>query len=70
MAKKEIHKRFNIQGMIGKPSTMEIGFIPLIVNITRDKRGCSLSIGCEKLDLQFTIPMEQVLECLEGNDER
>ena len=41
------------------------GQVPLIVNVTRDKYGCSLSIGCEAVDLQFTIPMEDVLKALE-----
>lgn len=39
--------------------------IHMVVNVTRDKYGCSLSIGCEAVDLQFTIPMEEVLKELE-----
>lgn len=63
---KEIHKRWILKGLMSKPSVMKIyGEVPLVVNVTRDKYGCSLSIGCEAVDLQFTIPMEDVLKALE-----
>ena len=64
---KEIHKQWLIKGLMNKPSTMETyGVVPLYVNLTRDKIGCSLSVGSELADLQFTIPMEIVLKELEG----
>lgn len=63
---KEIHKQWILKGLMNKPSTMRTyGIFPLVVNVTRDKVGCSLSIGCEAVDLQFTIPMEEVLKELE-----
>ena len=64
--KKEIHEQVKVMGMLNKPSTLETyGLSPFIVNITRDKMGCSLSIGCEQIDLQFTIPMERVMKIME-----
>lgn len=63
---KEIHKQWLIKGLMNKPSQMATyGQVPLVVNLTRDNRGCSLSIGSELADLQFTIPMEVVLKELE-----
>lgn len=63
----EIHKQWLIKGLMNKPSTMETyGVVPLYVNLTRDKIGCSLSVSSELADLQFTIPMEIVLKELEG----
>ena len=63
----EIHKQWLIIGLMNKPSTMETyEVVPLYVNLTRDKIGCSLSVGSELADLQFTIPMEIVLKELEG----
>ena len=63
----EIHKQWLIEGLMNKPSTMETyGVVPLYVNLTRDKIGCSLSVSSELADLQFTIPMEIVLKELEG----
>lgn len=60
---KDIHKQWKIKGLMNKPSTMETyGVMPLYVNLTRDNVGCSLSIGCELADIQFTIPMEMVLK--------
>lgn len=65
---KEIHKIWKIKGLMNKPSTMETyGVVPLFVNLTRDEVGCSLSIGSEMADLQFTIPMEFVLKELRGD---
>lgn len=62
----EIHKQWILKGLMNKPITMQTyGVVPLVVNVTRDKYGCSLSIGCEVVDLQFTIPMEEVLKELE-----
>lgn len=67
---KEIHKQWILKGLMNKPSTMQTyGVVPLVVNVTRDKVGCSLSIGCEAVDLQFTIPMEEVLKELEVRNE-
>lgn len=60
---KEIHKQMVLAGIVNRPSTMTThGVLPLVVNITRDKRGCSLSIGCEATDVLYTIPMEAVLK--------
>lgn len=64
---KEIHKQWIIKGFVNKTSVMETyGLMPLVVNLTRDKRGCTLSIASELADLQFTIPMEVVLKELGG----
>ncbi len=64
---KEIHKQWIVKGLVNKPSTIETyGLMPLVVNLTRDNRGCSLSIASELADLQFTIPMEVVLKELGG----
>ena len=70
---KEIHRQWILKGLMSKPSVMKIyGQVPLVVNVTRDKYGCSLSIGSELTDIQYTIPMEDVLKALEvqGTDGR
>ena len=60
---KEIHKQWVIKGLMNKPSKIATyGVVPLIVNLTRDDKGCSLSIGSELTDIQYTIPMELILK--------
>ena len=46
-------------------NTMKIYPIPMLVNVTRDKRGCTVSIGIEATGLQLTVPFDKVLKDLE-----
>lgn len=62
-------KRFSgeITGMKAHPVTnpFKIEAERLLVHITNDSHGKSLSIGSEKDDIQFTIPMERLMPYLE-----
>jgi hypothetical protein len=42
--------------------------VPMTVLLTRDKLGCTVSIGCEGVDMQFTIPFDKMLKDLEGDE--
>ena len=65
MAKNEIHKQYEVQGLMQNVNTMKIYPIPMLVNVTRDKRGCTVSIGIEATGLQLTVPFDKVLKDLE-----
>lgn len=38
--------------------------LPFIVHVTKDTRGCTVSIANELLDIQYTIPFDQMLKDL------
>lgn len=40
--------------------------VPFLVMVTNDNRGCTVSIGCEVVDMQFTVPFDKMLKDLEG----
>lgn len=40
--------------------------VPMTVIVTNDKRGCTVSVGCEGVDMQFTVPFDKMLKDLEG----
>ena len=66
---KEIHKQYDVQGLMQNVNTMKIYPIPMLVNVTRDKRGCTVSIGIEATGLQLTVPFDKMLKDLEGKNE-
>ena len=66
MAKNEIHKQYEVNGFMQNVNEFKIYPMPLIVNVTRDKRGCTVSIGIEATGLQLTIPFDKMLKDLEG----
>ena len=58
-------KQYDVKGIICKPSEMNmLPNVPFIVTVTKDVKGCTVSIGNEDLDLQFTVPFDQVLKDL------
>ena len=61
---KVLSKEIKVNGMMSKPSTMHLYPMPLKVFVTNDDYGCSLSVGTEITDVQYTIPMEQILKIL------
>lgn len=38
--------------------------VPMIVTVTNDKRGCTVSVACEAVDMQFTVPFDKMLKNL------
>ena len=61
----DLSKQYEVKGIICKPSRMAIlPKVPIIVNVIKDKRGCTVSLGSEELDLQFTVPFDEVLKDL------
>lgn len=42
--------------------------VPMDVILTRDKLGCTVTIGCEAADISFTIPFDNMLKDLEGKE--
>lgn len=62
---KGLRKQYKTKGFISQPSSMK--FIPdaeIIVSVTKDERGCTVSLCNEHLDLQFTVPFDEVLKDL------
>ena len=41
--------------------------VPMTAILTRDKLGCTVTIGCEVGDISFTIPFDKMLKDLEGD---
>lgn len=39
--------------------------VPMIVTVTNDKLGCTVSIACEAVDMQFSVPFDKMLKDLE-----
>ena len=37
----------------------------MTVIVTNDKRGCTVSVGCEGVDVQYTVPFDKMLRDLE-----
>lgn len=63
-----MRKRYKVQGIAAVPSTMKGYPLPMDVHITQDKAGATLSIGCEQVDIQLTIPFDTMLkDILEAN---
>ena len=42
--------------------------VPMTVIVTNDKRGCTVSVGCEAVDVQYTVPFDKMLKDLEGKE--
>lgn len=40
--------------------------IPLNVIVTNDELGCTISIGSNIVDVQFTVPFDKILNDIEG----
>lgn len=58
------NKTIEVNGFLADQD-MRIYSMPFRVIINNDDYGCSLSIDSEHVNLQYTIPMEQVFEVLE-----
>lgn len=42
--------------------------VPMTVILTNDKIGCTVSFGCEAVDMQFTVPFDEMLKDLEDKE--
>lgn len=57
-----MRKQYEVQGIAAVPSTMKGYPLPMNVCITQDKVGATLSIGCEQVDIQLTVPFDTMLK--------
>lgn len=58
-------KSFEMQGIISNMNTMEFEPAELLVGISNDKLGRSISIGDEKTGITYQIPFEPIAKYLE-----
>lgn len=58
-------KSFEMQGIISNMNTMEFEPAELLVGISNDKLGRSISIGDEKTGITYQIPFEPIAQYLE-----
>ncbi len=58
-------KSFEMQGIISNMNTMEFEPAELLVGISNDKLGRSISIGDEKTGITYQIPFEPIAQFLE-----
>ena len=58
------NKKYDINGMLlMKDKTY--WKVPMVVIVTSDKTGCTVSIGCEDVDLMMSVPFDKMLKDLE-----
>lgn len=50
------------RGLVTRMSRRDIVPAKCVTNITIDKCGATLSIGCEAYDIQLSIPFDQILK--------
>ncbi len=63
---KEIkNKMYDLKGLLVIKDRM-FPDVPMTVILTKDKLGCTVTIGCEPADVSFTVPFDRVLKDLEG----
>ena len=62
---REIHKEYATDGLIQNINDMEASILPMKVHLTRDKRGCTVSIELEGQGLLFTVPFDEPLKDLD-----
>ena len=61
----DLRKQYEVEGIICKPSKMAIfPNVSFFVNVTKDKKGCTVSVGNEDMDLQFVVPFDEMLKDL------
>ena len=53
---------WKVKGFVNKPSKMKMEQEDLIVNVTKDSLGCTVSIGSIDRDIQFSIPFDVMLK--------
>lgn len=63
-AAKTFRKEYDLEGFLCLIQTMQMKKESFIVNVTKDERGTSLSVGLEPAGVQFTIPMDEILKDL------
>ena len=65
---REIYKRYEIDGFIQDLKEMKMVGVPFYVHLTRDKRGCTVSIAPSdaNIPIQFSIPFDKVIKDLES----
>lgn len=59
---KEIRNAYETRGLVTRLSRSDIVPAKCFTNLTVDKRGATLSIGCEAYDIQLSIPFDQILK--------
>lgn len=62
---REIHNIYETKGIVINGKYGQILPIDLRTILTRDKRGCTVSIECERLNVMFTVPFDEPLKDLE-----
>lgn len=61
------NKMYDINGLLMIKDRIFL-VTPMTVILTRDKVGCTVTIGCEVGDISFTIPFDKMLKDLEGDE--
>ena len=59
-----LRKQYKTKGMIHNTNISKIGLADLDVIITKDAKGCTLSVASEDLGLQYVIPFDKMLQDL------
>ena len=65
---KAFRKEYDLKGFVCFIKTMEMAKDTFVVNVTKDERGCTLSVALEPAQVQFTIPLDEVLKDLKNED--
>ena len=60
----DLRKQYKTKGMIHNVNISKIGLADLDVIITKDAKGCTLSISSKDLGLQYVIPFDKMLQDL------
>jgi len=63
-AAKTFRKEYDLEGLLCLIQTMQMKKEHFVVNVTKDERGASLSVGLEPSGIQFTIPIDEILKDL------
>ena len=62
---KEIkNKMYETKGLLMAKDRMFPG-VPMTVIVTKDKLGCTVTVGCEGADMAFTVHFDKMLKDLE-----
>lgn len=55
-------KQYKVQGILAVPSTLKGYPLPMKVVYMDDNHGATLSITCEQVDIQLTVPFDTMLK--------
>ena len=62
---KEIHKQYITEGLVQNTEKLQVAPLPMRVYLTRDNRGCTVSIEVGHKGLMLTVPFDEPLKDLE-----